>query len=69
MNSHPKIPDAATRSRNIQKWREVNRQLDALTLTLDELIAMVEAHNRQNSLVRHRLGQSLAPTLPETDPG
>ncbi|MGB8699094.1 MAG: hypothetical protein WCD18_06735 [Thermosynechococcaceae cyanobacterium] len=47
----------------------MNRQLDALTLTLDELIAMVEAHNRRNPLALHRLGQSLTPTLPETDPG
>ncbi|MEG3849997.1 hypothetical protein QT971_22165 [Microcoleus sp. herbarium19] len=47
MNQQPRIPDAATRKRHVEKMREVCQQLDALTLNLDELIAIFEADNRR----------------------
>lgn len=57
MNNQPKIPDAETRARSIANWRETNQKIDALTLALDELIAMVEAENRRTPLTVHRLGK------------
>ncbi|NJK73107.1 MAG: hypothetical protein HC849_04770 [Oscillatoriales cyanobacterium RU_3_3] len=47
MNQQPRIPDAETRKRHVEKMRAVCRQLDALTLNLDELIAIFEAENRR----------------------
>jgi hypothetical protein len=61
MNSERKIPDAETRARNIANWRDAIRQVDALTLKLDELIAMVEEHNRQSPLTTYRLGKYFRP--------
>jgi hypothetical protein len=57
MNNQQKIPDAETRARSIANWRETNQKIDALTLVLDELIAMVEAENRRTPLTVHRLGK------------
>jgi hypothetical protein len=37
-----RIADSETRKRSIAKLRESNRQLELVTLALDELIAMVE---------------------------
>ena len=42
MNNKPKIPDAQTRARSVANMRETSRQLELVTLELDELIAMVE---------------------------
>ena len=42
MNVEQKIPDAETRRRNVERLRESNRQLELVTLELDELIAMAE---------------------------
>lgn len=42
MNVKQKIPDAETRRRNVERLRESNRQLELVTLELDELIAMAE---------------------------
>ena len=42
MNNKPKIPDAETRARSVANMRETCRQLELVTLELDELIAMVE---------------------------
>ncbi len=39
----PKIPDAETRQRLVDQLRESNRQLEAVTLALDEIIAQLEA--------------------------
>ncbi len=46
MTGQPKIPDAQTRKREVERLRESNRQLERVTLALDELIAMVEAELR-----------------------
>lgn len=42
-----KIPDAETRKREVEQLRASNRQLELVTLALDELIAMVEADLRR----------------------
>jgi hypothetical protein len=52
MNQPSQIPDPETRMRSLARWREVNQQIDLLTLQLDELIAMVEVGLREQRLVR-----------------
>ncbi len=52
MNQPTQIPDPQTRARSVRKWREVNQQIDLLTLQLDELIAMVETGLRSQRLAR-----------------
>jgi hypothetical protein len=47
MIQQPSIPDAETRKREVENLRESNRQLELVTLALDELIAMVEADLRR----------------------
>jgi hypothetical protein len=47
MIEQPNIPDRETRMREVQGLRESNRQLELVTLALDELIAMVEADLRR----------------------
>jgi hypothetical protein len=47
MNQQPRIPDAETRKRHVEKVREVCLQLDAFNLKLDEAIAIFEADNRR----------------------
>ncbi|MGL5941945.1 MAG: hypothetical protein ACRC2S_16545 [Waterburya sp.] len=47
MIEQPNIPDRQTRMREVQSLRESNRQLELVTLALDELIAMVEADLRR----------------------
>lgn len=47
MTQQPQIPDAETRKRSVERLRESNRQLEHVTLALDELIAMVETDLRR----------------------
>ncbi|MCL1474470.1 hypothetical protein [Argonema antarcticum] len=44
MSEQPKIPDAETRKRSLERLRESNRQLALVGLQIDELIAMADAH-------------------------
>lgn len=46
MIQQPTIPDVETRRREVEGLRQSNRQLELVTLALDELIAMVEADLR-----------------------
>ncbi|MFB8795343.1 MAG: hypothetical protein U7126_14240 [Microcoleus sp.] len=59
MNQQPRIPDAETRKRHVEKMREVCRQLDAFNLKLDEAIAIFEADNRRQR--RERLAGKYRP--------
>jgi hypothetical protein len=52
MNQQSIIPDSETRAKSVTRWREVNQQIDLLTLQLDELIAMVETGLREQRLER-----------------
>jgi len=52
MNQQSIIPDSETRAKSVTRWREVNQQIDLLTLQLDELIGMVEAGLREQHLAR-----------------
>ena len=60
MSQQLKIPDAETRKREVERLRESNRQLELVTLALDELLAMVEAdlrHQRRKRLEgKHKHG-------------
>lgn len=47
MTQQPQIPDTETRKRSVERLRESNRQLEQVTLALDELIAMVETDLRR----------------------
>jgi hypothetical protein len=47
MIQQPSIPDADTRKREVEGLRASNRQLELVTLALDELIAIVEADLRR----------------------
>jgi hypothetical protein len=57
MNKERTIPDAETRARNVARMRDACRRVDAVTLALDELIAMVEEHNRHSPLTLYRLAK------------
>ena len=46
------IPDLETRTQSVARWREACRKLDLVTLKFDELIAMIEADLRHQSLQR-----------------
>ena len=65
MNNQKKIPDAETRARSVANWRETIRKIDTLTLALDELIAMVEEHNRNSLLTAYRAGKYKIPVTKE----
>lgn len=52
MTQELKIPDAETRARSVAKWKEVNQQIDLVTLQLDELIAIFEVGLREQRLAR-----------------
>jgi hypothetical protein len=52
MTNKPYIPDLETRTQSIVRWREACRKLDLVTLKFDELIAMIEADLRHQSLGR-----------------
>jgi predicted ATPase len=47
MTQQPRIPDLETRQRNVARVREACHLLDAWTLKLDEVLAMLEADNRR----------------------
>lgn len=57
MNSQPSIPDPGTRKRHAENMREACQQLEAVTLALDELIAMVEADIRRQPRNIHLLNK------------
>lgn len=65
MNNQPKIPDSTTRERSIAKMRQISVMFDAQIMVLDELIAKVEAQNRQNpiSIYRQQQGKRLLTSL------
>ena len=52
MTSKSCIPDLKTRTQSVARWREACRKLDLVTLKFDELIAMIEADLRHQSLER-----------------
>ena len=65
MNKQPKIPDLKVRERSSAKMREISMMFDAQIMVLDELIARVEAQNRQNrvSVYRQERGKRLLTSL------
>ncbi len=53
MSDRQNIPDLETRMQEVRGLRASNRQLELVTIALDELIAMVEAdlrHQRRSRL-------------------
>jgi hypothetical protein len=66
MTSHQIIPNAQTRAKNVARMQEANLRLDALNLQLDHLISMVEAENRKNPVMLHRLRKYLNPAIVES---
>ncbi|MGH2415715.1 MAG: hypothetical protein ACRDEA_18890 [Microcystaceae cyanobacterium] len=65
ITQQPRIPNPETKARNVARMREACRQMDLVTLQLDELIAMVEADLRRQR--RERLQRkSPSQTITET---
>ena len=56
MTEKATLPEPAAINRAITRLRETCRQLNALTLLLDDAIALVEAENRKSPLYAYRLG-------------
>lgn len=54
MTNQPRVPDPETRARSIAKLRDICTMFDAQIMVLDELIAQVEAENRNNSVNVYR---------------
>ena len=52
MIEQKKIPDPETRKRSLERLRESNRQLELVTVALDELIAIIEADIRPQRMER-----------------
>lgn len=62
MTNTPKVPDSEVIEKTVNNFRSVSQRLDALTLNLDELIAMVEADIRKSpiNIYRREKGTRLA---------
>ena len=59
MTEKSRIPDLQARTQSIARWRETCRKLDLVTLKFDQLIAMIEADLRHQSLEQlHNQSQS-----------
>lgn len=54
MSEKPKLPNPEVIQKTVRNLRGVCQRLDALTLSLDELIAMVEADIRNSPINVHR---------------
>jgi hypothetical protein len=54
MSETPKLPNPEVIQKTVRNLRGVCQRLDALTLSLDELIAMVEADIRNSPINVHR---------------
>ena len=54
MNKQKNLPDPEKVKKTVARIRESNQMLEALTLSLDELIAMVEADIRNSPINVHR---------------
>ena len=65
MNQQPKVPHKDVRERSIAKMREISMMFDTQIMVLDELIAKVEAQNRQSpiNIYRQKQGKSLLASL------
>lgn len=63
MTQQPQPPDPEKVKQTVAKMREC-RQFDALNLTLDELIAQVEADIRRSPLTAYRLGRNSSASKP-----
>ena len=57
MTQLKKLPDPEKAKHTVEQLRASNQQLEAVTLALDELIAMVEADIRHSPLTAYRLGK------------
>jgi hypothetical protein len=62
MSNNFKIPDDATRARDIANLREAGRLLDLWTLELDEAIAVLDKHLRQQRRARLLYKSNYIPT-------
>jgi hypothetical protein len=57
MTELKKLPDPEKVKRTVERLRASNQQLEAITLALDELIALVEADIRHSPLTAYRIGK------------
>lgn len=57
MTQLKKLPDPEKAKHTVERLHASNQQLEAVTLALDELIAMVEADIRHSPLTAYRLSK------------
>ena len=69
MTQSKELPDPEKVRRTVERLRASNQQLEAVTLALDELIAMVEADIRHSPLTVYRLGKYKRPVSAESKKG
>lgn len=55
MTEKAELPDQAAIDRAVARLGETCRQLEALTIFMDDAIAQIEAENRRSPLYVHRL--------------
>ncbi|WP_245927581.1 hypothetical protein [Aphanothece hegewaldii] len=48
------IPDAQTRAKNVERWKEVCLMFDRLNAMLDEASAILEAEQKNNPYYQYR---------------
>ena len=65
MNNQPRIPDPETRARSVARMREICLMFDTQKMVLEELIAELEAENRNNpmNVYRREKGKRLIESL------
>jgi hypothetical protein len=54
MNIEKTIPDAETRAKNVERWKEVCLMFDRLNAMLDEASAILEAEQKNNPYYIYR---------------
>jgi hypothetical protein len=57
MSREPRIPDLETRKRLLKNLRQTRLEMAQFSLEMDEIIARLEQHNRQQRLKRLQQSQ------------
>lgn len=55
MTQKVKLPEQSAIDRSVARLCETCRQIEALTILMDDAIAKIEAENRKNPLYLHRI--------------
>jgi hypothetical protein len=58
MSQLANTPDLETRNRHVATMREICRNLDNVTMTMDELIAQIDLDIHNSALTAYRMGKA-----------